>query len=185
MILYTRTSELLLLFCRSVYRHSVVPVDVVVSLLIQSLISSSQSILVEQLILSGVIPVSPATACSLLAEPATQQLGLDMLKRGGGKSEHVAEVLLAQGEIVEALHCHTIEHNFEFKVKKYLDFALKMGDQTFRDIFRHFEAHNFRSVNAASNKQPPLVIDKFYRDVYHQKFGEEDLSKFIALLSIK
>ena len=78
--------EILLLFCRAVYRQDLVPDDVVVSILIESLIQSSQTILIEQLIVSEVIPISSTTACSLLADPQTQQLGLDMLKRGGGLS---------------------------------------------------------------------------------------------------
>ena len=102
-----------------------------------------------------------------------------------GNREQVAEVLLSSGNVIEALHWHKIENNYEFKCKKYLEFALKMGDQTFRDIFRHFEAHNYRSVNAAANKQPPLVIDAFYRNLYNEKFGADDLDKFIALLSVK
>lgn len=102
-----------------------------------------------------------------------------------GNSEQVAEVLLSSGAIIEALHWHTIENNYEFKCKKYLEFALKLGDQTFRDIFRYFEAHNYRSIHSVSNKQPPLVIDDCYRQVYNDKFGSDDLERFIALLSVK
>ena len=76
---------MLLLFCRSVYKHNLVPGEMVISILIESLIQSDQTIMIEQLIISQIIPVSSSTSCTLLADPQTQQLGLDMLKRGGGE----------------------------------------------------------------------------------------------------
>ena len=48
----------------------------------------------------------------------TQQLGLDMLKVGGGTSEQIAEVMLSNGDVIEALKWHKIENNYEFKCKK-------------------------------------------------------------------
>jgi len=185
LISYKTLSEFLLLVCRSLDRQNLEPSDVLVSLLISALVKSDQSILVEQLVLSKIIPITSANACALLSDPVTQQLGLDMLKVGGGTCEQIAEVMISNGDVIEALKWHKIENNYEFKCKKYLELALKLGDLIFRDVFRHFEEHNYRSVNTATNKQPPLVIDPQYRQLYHEKFGSADLESFLSLLSIK
>ena len=42
-------------------------------------------------------------ACSLLSNRETLQLGLDMLKRGGGNISQISEVLLTNNELIEAL----------------------------------------------------------------------------------
>ena len=52
------------------------------------------------------------------SDPVTQQLGLDMLKVGGGTCEQIAEVMISNGDVIEALKWHKIENNYEFKCKK-------------------------------------------------------------------
>ena len=66
LISFKTLSEFLLLVCRSLDRQNLEPSDVLVSLLISALVKSDQSILVEQLVLSKIIPITSANACALL-----------------------------------------------------------------------------------------------------------------------
>ena len=59
-------------------------------------IDQDQTILVEQFILTDLIPVTAAVACTLLSNRLTLQLGLDMLKRGGGNQSQISEVIHKQ-----------------------------------------------------------------------------------------
>ena len=136
LITHRRLSEVVLLLIRSLVHSKLTASDLIIAVLISSLIKSNQTIMIEQLIMSRVIPVSAAVSCTLLSDRATLQLGLDMLKRGGGNQSQISEVLLANDELLEALrHCPTDPPQNDvtsFVTKKYLEKALQLDEELFK-----------------------------------------------------
>jgi hypothetical protein len=159
--------------------------DLIIAVLISSLIKSNQTIMIEQLIMSLVIPVSAAVSCTLLSDRATLQLGLDMLKRGGGNQSQISEVLLANDELLEALrHCPTDPPQNDvtsFVTKKYLEKALQLDEELFKVAYRYFYSINQKATLA--HKQPPLPMPAKYTELYASKFGQEDLDFFTSMIS--
>ena len=136
LITHRRLSEVVLLLIRSLVHSKLTASDLIIAVLISSLIKSNQTIMIEQLIMSRVIPVSAAVSCTLLSDRATLQLGLDMLKRGGGNQSQISEVLLANDELLEALrYCPTDPPQNDvtsFVTKKYLEKALQLDEELFK-----------------------------------------------------
>eukprot|EP01130_Rhizamoeba_saxonica_P017512 TRINITY_DN8507_c0_g1_i3.p1 TRINITY_DN8507_c0_g1~~TRINITY_DN8507_c0_g1_i3.p1 ORF type:complete len:488 (-),score=102.44 TRINITY_DN8507_c0_g1_i3:23-1486(-) len=101
-------------------------------------------------------------ACQLLSlsklYPPTYQLALDMLKRLGGHNEHILEVLLTKGFILQALRFVNSEKKLFLQPRRFYEAALLVDDPNIYFTVYHF----FRRRN----------LDEETKDLFQQTYTE-------------